>query len=298
MRTQTWRAGRDRPPLQRPDGYLGILNMKLKLDDEGHAILVDGKPVYVHDDGKEIPFDAARTVETISRLNREAQTHREAKETAEGTVGTLQQQLKVFEGLDPEASRKALQQLKDIGDGKLIEAGKLDEVRTAAKAEYDARLKTLQEEFGTKEGKLMADREALQGHLNNEIVGGSFARSKFIQEKLAIPMDLVQAAFGKNFKVEDGKLVALDAQGNKVFSRARPGELADFEEAIGQLVDQYPNRDHILKASGASGSGASGSKGGGGGGNDSKSMTRTAFDALSPLEQSKAARSGVAITDD
>lgn len=27
--------------------------MKLKLDDQGHVVVQDGKPVYVHDDGKE-----------------------------------------------------------------------------------------------------------------------------------------------------------------------------------------------------------------------------------------------------
>jgi hypothetical protein len=272
--------------------------MKLKLNEEGHAVLVDGKPVYVHDDGKEIPFDAAQTVATISRLNKENQTHREAKTQVETEAESLKAQLKVFEGLDPEVAKKALQQVKDLGDGKLIESGKLEEVKAAAQAEYNARLKTLQEEFGTKEGKLMADREALQGHLNNEIIGGSFARSKFIQDKLAIPMDLVQAAFGKNFKVEDGKLVAVDAQGNKVFSRARPGELADFEEAIGTLVDQYPNRDHILKSTGSSGSGASASAGGSGGGDGSKKITRAAFDQLNPMEKMQVFKTGVAVTDE
>lgn len=122
--------------------------MKLKLDAEGHAVLEGGHPVYVHDDGKEIAFDAARTTETIKRLNGEAQTHREAKEKALNDIGTLQNQLKVFEGIDPEASKKALQQLKDIGDGKLIEAGKLDEVRSAAKTEYETRLKQLTDEIG------------------------------------------------------------------------------------------------------------------------------------------------------
>ena len=32
--------------------------MKLKLDDNSHVVVFDGKPVYVHDDGKEILFDA------------------------------------------------------------------------------------------------------------------------------------------------------------------------------------------------------------------------------------------------
>ncbi|MDD1016905.1 hypothetical protein [Pseudomonas rubra] len=27
--------------------------MKLKLDDQGHVVVQDGKPVYVHDDGKD-----------------------------------------------------------------------------------------------------------------------------------------------------------------------------------------------------------------------------------------------------
>lgn len=271
--------------------------MKLKLDEEGHAVLVDGKPVYVHDDGKEIPFDAARTVETISRLNGEAKNHREAKEAAETQLGAMKDQVKVFEGLDPKSAREALQKLKDIGDGKLIESGKLDEVRSAATKEYEVRLAALQAEYGEKEGKLVADREALQGHLNNEIIGGSFARSKFIQEKIAVPVDMIQATFGKNFKVEDGKLVAVDAQGNKIFSRARPGELADFDEAMGSLVEQYSSRDHILKASGASGSGAAASAGGSGS-KDGKSMTRTAFNQLHPMDQMKTIKSGVKIADE
>ena len=54
--------------------------MKLKVDEKGNAVVVDGKPVYVHDDGKEIPFDALSTIATIGRLNAEAKGHREAKE--------------------------------------------------------------------------------------------------------------------------------------------------------------------------------------------------------------------------
>lgn len=57
--------------------------MKLKLDEQGHAVLQDGKPVYVHDDGKEVAFDAPATVATITRLNGEAKVHREGKEAAE-----------------------------------------------------------------------------------------------------------------------------------------------------------------------------------------------------------------------
>ena len=60
--------------------------MKLKLDEQGHVVVQDGKPVYVHDDGKEVAFDAVGTVSTIGRLNAEAKSHRERAETAENTL--------------------------------------------------------------------------------------------------------------------------------------------------------------------------------------------------------------------
>lgn len=45
--------------------------MKLKLDENGHVVVVvvDGKPVYIHDDGKEIPFDAPQATQKIAQQN-------------------------------------------------------------------------------------------------------------------------------------------------------------------------------------------------------------------------------------
>ena len=96
--------------------------MKLKLDANGHAVLQDGKPVYVGDDGKEIVFDAGEALSKISSLNAEAKTHREAKEQALN-------QLKDFEGLDAAKAREAIQKLGDIDSKKLIDAGEVDKVR-------------------------------------------------------------------------------------------------------------------------------------------------------------------------
>ena len=92
--------------------------MKLKVDDKGNAVVVDGKPVYVYDDGKETPFDALSTIATIGRLNAEAKGHREAKEAA-------QEKLKLFEGIDdPEFARKAMQTVKNLDMKKLVELSK------------------------------------------------------------------------------------------------------------------------------------------------------------------------------
>ncbi|HHJ1703858.1 TPA: DUF6651 domain-containing protein [Pseudomonas aeruginosa] len=213
--------------------------MKLKLDENGNAVLQEGRPVYVHEDGKEVAFDAPATVATIARLNAEAKTHREGKEAAEKL-------LKGFEGIeDAAAAKKALEIVANLDAKKLVDAGEIEKV----KGEISKAFQTQLDEANTK-------AQTFEQQLYAEKIGGSFARSQFIAEKMAVPADMVQATFGSNFKIEEGKVVAYDAQGQKVFSRSRPGELADFNEALETLVSQYPHRDHILKGTGAQGTGA------------------------------------------
>jgi len=252
-----------------------VPEMKLKLDANGNVVLQDGKPVYVTDDGKEVAFDAAGTVSTIARINAEAKSHRERAEKAEGT-------LKIFEGItDPAAALKALTTVKNLDDKKLVDAGEVEKVKNEA-------IKAVEDKYAPVVKKATELEQALYG----ERIGGAFSRSKLIADKFAIPADLVQARFGQNFKIEDGKTVAYDTSGNKVFSRTNPGNPADFEEALEILVDQYPYKAQILKGTGSSGSGASGSQGTSG----QKTITRAQLEALPPAERG-AALKGVALTD-
>ena len=253
--------------------------MKLKtveVNGATYAVVADGKPVFIGADGAEVAFDAPGTVATISRLNGEAKGHREAKEAAEA-------KLKVFEGLDPAKAREALDKIGNIDAKKLIDAGEVDKVKAEISRAYDEKLS-------------LADKRAadLEAALYGEKIGGAFARSAFAKDKLAIPTDFVQARFGSQFKLEEGKVVAYDASGNKIYSKARPGEVADFDEALEFLVNAYPQRDHILKGSGAQGSGARQSNGGGGG---AKTMTRAEFDGLPAVERTARMRDGFTLTD-
>lgn len=242
--------------------------MKLKLDADGHVVVQDGKPVYVHDDGKEVAFDAPGTVATITRLNGEARGHRERAEAAEA-------KLKPFDGIeDPAAARKALETVKNLDQKKLVDAGEVEKVKEEA-------IKALKAQYEP----VLTERDKLRSDLYAEKIGGAFSRSKTIAEKFAIPADLVQARFGAQFKIEDGKTVAYDQSGNKLFSRSNPGELADFEEALEIIVDQYPYKANILKGSGASGSGAGASANAGAGGNP----------AIKDLSQAKTREERIAV---
>jgi hypothetical protein len=244
--------------------------MKLKLDEQGHVVVQDGKPVYVHEDGKEVAFDAVGTVSTIGRLNAEAKSHRERAETAENT-------LKSFDGIsDPDAARKALKVIENLDSKKLVDAGEIEKVKTEV-------AKALEQKYQP----YVEKSERLEAELHSEKVGGAFTRSKLIGDKFAIPADLVQAKFGSAFTLEDGKVVAKDSSGNKIYSRSSPGELAGFDEALEILVDAYPHKDHILKGTGASGSGAQG----GGSQGGKRTVTRSQFDSLSQTDQLAMAKS-------
>ncbi|EPJ7337278.1 DUF6651 domain-containing protein [Citrobacter amalonaticus] len=254
--------------------------MKLKTVEVNgkHYAEVDanGLPVYVHDDGKEIGFDAAQAVSKISALNGEAKSHREAKEAVEANLAK-------FSGItDPAKALEALEMMTKIDQKKLIDAGAVDQV----KAEITASFQTKLDEANQRGDKL-------EGQLYEEMIGGRFSGSNFITEKIAIPSDMLQARFGQSFKVEEGKVVAYDGTGNKIYSRAKPGELASFDEALEFLVEQYPQKDHILKASGNNGGGSRTTQHDAG----QKTMKRSAFDSLDQTGKQTALKDGITIVD-
>lgn len=255
--------------------------MKLKtttIEGKTYAEVQDGKPVFVHDDGKDVPFDAPAAVSKISALNGEAKGHREAKEAAEA-------KLRAFDGItDAAAALKALETVKNLDDKKLVDAGEVEKVKAEAIRSVEEKYKPTVEE----NAKLKKD-------LAGERIGNAFANSKFISEKVAVPADIIQARFGERFKIEDGKIVAYDAAGNKVFSREKHGEPAGFDEALETLVSQYPYKEHILKGTGASGSGA---KAGSGSSGADKTITRAEFNKLGPQDQmTKVTKDGFKVVD-
>jgi hypothetical protein len=268
--------------------------MKLKLDAEGHVVTVEEggikKPVYVLDDGREVPHDADATVATISRLNGEAKAHREAKEAAET-------RLRAFEGIeDGEAARKALETVKNLSTGDLKTAAQVQEIKDAAAKSAQEQVAAATRAAADREKKLAEDNTKLTSQLHNHIIGGIFAGSKFIKDKMAIPADIVQKMFADRFRIdENGKALALDANGNTMFSAVRHGEHADPDEAIEVWVSQYPSRESILKGSGASGGGATG--GSTTNANGKKSVTRAQFDSWAPAEKMAHAKSGGVVTD-
>lgn len=234
-----------------------------KLDANGNIELKDGNPIYVDTSGREMTVGS----ETISELNKNHKKEREAKEAAE-------QKLKLFDGLDPVKAREAIEMLSKIDQKKLIDAGKVDEVRAQITNEFNAKL-----------GEKDQHSKSLQDRIDSMLISDVFKSSEFVRDGIAVPRDMFEATFRNNFKIEDGKVVAYDKSGNKLFSKQRIGEMPDAEEALQLLVESHPQKDVILKANTGNGSGNTGS--GGGKGTTARSIKRADFEKLSLTQKSE-----------
>jgi len=244
--------------------------------DKVYAEVKDGKPVY-KDGASEIAYDVPAAALKITELNSEAKTHRIAKETAETALAA-------FKDLDPVKAREALNTIKNFDDKKLIDAGKVEEIKQeaikAVRAEYEPVVK---------------ERDTLKGELASERIGTTFRSSKYIADKMSVASDVVQAVFGKQFKEVDGKLVAHNSSGNPIYSPTRPGELASFDEGLEEIVKAYAHKDTLLKGTGG-GSGAK-NKDGSGGNQGGKTLTRAEWNALAPLDQTAKMKEGYQVVD-
>ena len=249
--------------------------MPWKMDGDKIA-LDNGNPVWVFADGKESVFEGDHITQKLSDLSKENEKWRKQARDAQTKVES-------FGEIDIEQAKKALNIVSNLDAKKLIDAGEAEKVRAEAVRAEQERVRALSEE-----------NQSLKDGIYSEKLENSFAQSELVQKKLAIPSRFAKDSFGKAFKLEDGKMVAYDESGNKIYSREKPGELAGFDEALSMLIDRHPDKARILLDSGKSGGGA-GPGGAGGGG--AKTITRGQYKQMTPAEQSAHIKGGGTVTD-
>lgn len=228
--------------------------------DESGNIVTDGNgnPIMVGDDGKETAIASGY----IQRINGESAKYRT-------TAKELEAKLAAFGDLDPAAAREAIEKTKDLDLSKLVEKGEVDKVRTAITTQYEKQ----QAELTDKLAKAQAERD-------NLLRANAFSTSKFLNERLAVPRDFVESTYRDQFKIEEGRLVPVGADGEPIYNSR--GELASVDEAFEIFISQRPDKDQLLRAPAHSGTGSGGAGGGRGGSNV---MRRGEFDKLAPMDK-------------
>jgi hypothetical protein len=165
--------------------------------------------------------------------------------------------------------------MKKIDSKKLIDAGQVDELKAQMKAEFTTQL--------TEKDNLLKERD---NKINDLLISDVFKSSEFLQNGIAVPRDFVESAYRNNFKIENGKVIAVDKEGKPIASKANLGEYASPDEALRIFVEARPDKDSIIKADVGAGSGNGGAGGSRGQGNVIK---RADFDKLNPAQQGEVA---------
>lgn len=251
--------------------------MKLKLDDNGAVVVQDGKPVYVAEDGSDYVADVPSLVTNVGKLKQESRARREE-------LDKVTERFKPVADIEDlpgflEQANKALTTVQNLDDKKLVDAGKVDELKAAMK---EASEKEVQRVKGVYEEQL-AERDNKLSEAEKTIykltVGNAFAKSPHFvgDNKLTIlPPDAGEKLFGEYFTVRQGKdgrpLVVgvypdpATGEMQEILSRKPDtmGEPAPFEEALAYILDKYPHKDAILAAGhpGSGGKGGDGQQGG------------------------------------
>lgn len=237
-----------------------------KMDGDKLALDGDGNPIWIAPGGAEQSVKG----DTIANLNREAKQHRTAKEDAERQLAKYRDDKGKL--IDPDVAKSAIDKISKIDAKQLIDAGEVDRVRDEIRNEFTTQL--------TEKDQAIAERDS---KIDNMLIDQVFNGSEFIAKQVNVPRDFFQAGMRQNFKVEDGKVVAYDRDGNRLMSKKAVGEYATPDEAIELLIERHPQKDMILKAPDGGGTGGNG--GGGQRGNGGATVKRADFDAAPPHQQ-------------
>lgn len=264
--------------------------MKLKLDEKGAVVLKDGMPVWIDEkDGKEVAFNVPQMVADLSRGSAETAELRKEIETMAG-------KLKAFDGLDPEKARTGLDMAEKVAAGKLIELGKVDELKAQVGKAYEDKLASLQTALEKAKADNAASLQAKDEKIHAMLVRQVFDASPFLKEKTLLPPDIAFERWSRNFRVieENGDPVLEGMlNGQSILSEERPGQRATPEECLQMIINTHPQKQTFMRPL----PGGSGTQPKSGAVPAGKAMSRASFDQMPPAEKVKFMTNGGTLTD-
>jgi hypothetical protein len=166
---------------------------------------------------------------------------------------TLTNQLKKFEGIDPDAVRQLATEKQRLEDEQRLKDGKFQEV-------LDARLKTARVDWDKQHGAVVAERDALHGRLSAIQIDQAVVNEATKRGLRPTAIPDITARARMTFKLVNGVPHAFDGDGQSARTGkdgVSPMTLAEWVDA---LVSDAP---HLFEANAGGGAAGSGSGGAG-----------------------------------
>ena len=159
---------------------------------------------------------------------------------------TLTNQLKKFEGIDPDAVRQLADDKRKLEEAAQIKAGEVDKV-------IEARLKSARAEWDKTHGVIAAERDALHGRLTAIQIDQAVVTEATKRGLRPTAITDITARARQTFKLVNGVPQAFDSDGQTArMGKDGPMTLAEWVDA---LVSDAP---HLFEANAGSGAAVSG----------------------------------------
>jgi hypothetical protein len=258
----------------------------LKVDDNQQAVLNDGKPVYIMKDGEkeeefiaDVPSMYGKTIE----LKGENKNFRTQLKTAKDALGVF---TVLFDGVENVAEYKttadaALATMKNLDDKQLVDAGKVEQIKTELQTAHDTNMGNAKTKFKEEQDVMTIKLGGKDKTIRRLTVGNHFAKDPHFsgkEPKTNVQPAMAEAYWGHLYTVDEAKLDLNGmprvvghhpVTGDEILSRKPDtvGEIAEFGEAMEVIIETSPLKASITETL-QGGSGAGGGQGGGGGGGD------------------------------
>lgn len=227
------------------------LPVKIKLDENGTAVLEDGLPVFEFDDGSTSVLDVAGAFKgfdkKLANFNEERDRHAaKAKE--------LKDQLKKYNGVDIDKYNEGMEKIKAIADQKLLDESGAESLKKSMRSIFDEELQGVHGQYK----KTLTEKDEAINDLNSIVydlaIKNEFAIDPHFSGSTPLtiyPPEDAAKIYGNNFKTEiTGKslrVIALDDKGAPILSKKNHGEPASFREAMAQIIETQAKTKPILR---------------------------------------------------
>lgn len=166
-------------------------------------------------------------------------------------LGTLKDQLKKFDGIDPEAVRSLLQEKTERERTELEKRGEFDRVKQQIVEQHQAELASVRQTLDGQLAEANAKLASASTLITELTIGRSFGDSAFVRDTLTLTPAKARIVYGSHFELQDGKVVAYD----KPAGSASRTELVDgkgdplpFDLAIEKIVKADPDYDQLIRS--------------------------------------------------
>lgn len=194
---------------------------------------------------------AARSGSGISdaeaKLLKEVMDKKNALKKASEDLLAIKDQLKRFDGIDPDVVKVMLDERKAAETKQLEAKGEWERLKSQMADEHGKEKLAISDQLITAQ----TENDGLKRTISELTIGNSFSQSPFIRDELALTTSKARVVYGSHFEFSEGQIVGFDkptGEKNRTMLVDAKGDALSFELAMKKIVEADPDRDQLIKS--------------------------------------------------